>query len=309
LVEKDLNKTEDAKKDYDRSVEIHASDNKLSDSAKVEEEAKLLKFTSLTESSESQKDSKTKIQYANVDIQPQSIFYVNIFPEQKKVHLYKLPPQKNIKDSLITLTNVPPDSIDDKSILRQIAVLDSAIKKDSSNASYYYNRAILYSVMQKYNLSIADYNKSLRLDSTNAITWFGRANTRYKLLELLYSFDAETSIVNEDNPKNYLKRVYVGQTYEMVLSDYSKALTLDPDFTYAWFNKATTKIKMDDYLGAVNDYSIALSCDPTLSDIYYNRGLLYIILHKSADACLDLSKAGELGINASYNVMKRFCYK
>ena len=309
LVEKDLNKTEDSKKDYNKSIEITNSNNSLSDSAKVIEEAKLIKFTKLSENSESQKNSKSKIQYNDVDIQPQSIFYIDQLSGQKKIRLYKLPPKKNIKDSVITLINTPPDSINGKSIFSKINALDSAIVKDSTNASAYFNRAMLYSIMQKYDQSIDDYNKSIRIDSTNAMVWFSRANTRYKLLELLYSFDEETSFVNENNSKNNPKRVYIGQTYEMVLNDYSKALQLDPDFTYALFNKATTKIKMADYKGAIEDYSTALTCEPTLSDIYYNRGLLLIILHNSNDGCIDLSKAGELGITESYNVIKRFCYK
>lgn len=40
-----------------------------------------------------------------------------------------------------------------------------------------------------------------------------------------------------------------------------------------------------------------------------NRGLLFLLLDDQKNACLDLSKAGELGIIESYNVMKRFCYK
>ncbi|MCW3084418.1 MAG: hypothetical protein JWP12_1784 [Bacteroidetes bacterium] len=308
-VEKDLNKPEDSKRDHDKSVEIHNSNTSLSDSARVEESAKLMKFMSLSAGSESQNNSKEKVQYSNADIQPQSIFSVTMFPAQKKFRLYKVP-LKNKKDSVLTLVNTPADSLDEAAVFNKINALTTVIEKDSLNAGNYFNRAILYATVQKYNQSIADYNMSIKLDSTNVMAWFSRANTRYKLLELLYSFDDVPAFDASGNvPKTYQKRVYTDNTYDMVLNDYAKALQLDPEFTYAWFNTATTKIKTNDYKGAVADYTMALSCDPSLSEVYYNRGLLLIVLHDNNNACIDLSKAGELGILEAYNVIKRFCYK
>jgi hypothetical protein len=34
-----------------------------------------------------------------------------------------------------------------------------------------------------------------------------------------------------------------------------------------------------------------------------------ILLSENHDGCLDLSRAGELGIKDAYKVMKRYCYK
>lgn len=310
LVKRDLNKSEDAKKDYDKSVEIRFFNNTLTDSAKFEEKAKLMKLMSLSAGSENQKNIKGKVQFEDVNIQAQSIFSVSVLPTHRNLRWYKLPSQENNKDSVLMLVNNFADSIDEKSVFDKIYTLNAIIEKDSSNAVNYLNRAMLYSTIQRYNQSIADYNKSLLLDSGNAVTWFSRANTRYKLLELMYSFDEEPGLTTNGNiPGIYHKRIYDDHTYQMVVNDYSKALQLDPDFAYAWFNKATTKIKINDFKGAIEDYSMALSCNPKLSEVYYNRGLLLIILHDNTNACRDLSKAGELGIIEAYNVMKRFCYK
>ena len=54
------------------------------------------------------------------------------------------------------------------------------------------------------------------------------------------------------------------------------------------------------------DYDKAIELDPKLADAYYNRGLTHIYLGNNRLGIQDLSKAGELGLYAAYNVIKRF---
>lgn len=42
-----------------------------------------------------------------------------------------------------------------------------------------------------------------------------------------------------------------------------------------------------------------------LGEAYYNRGYLYLMLGNKDAGIADLSKAGELGIVPSYNLLKR----
>jgi hypothetical protein len=141
--------------------------------------------------------------------------------------------------------------------------------------------------------------------------YFSMANTRFKFLEHLHSLDEDVSIisVNSITQGTTLQQIIYDPTCEMIINDYSKTLELDSIFTYAWFNRANAKIFMGDYSGALNDFSKSLLCDSTFSDAYYNRGLVQIFLQDITNGCVDLSKAGELGVLESYNVMKRYCYK
>src|SRR6218665_510584 len=305
LVKKGLNRPAESQSDYLRSKEIHASFDTLSDAKKLEMEARLMKLLTFNGRFEDDKNEKGKIQFENMDVELKPIFSVNLFPVQKQFKLYKVEPGND--KSVIALSN-GADSVDMQSVFNKIDALNLIISKDSSSALSYADRADLYSAVNRYTLSIADYSKSLQLDSSNVITWFSRANARYNLLELLYAFDKQ--VAQSTNPAMpYKKKVYDGLTYELILSDYSKALKLSPDFAYAWFNSATAKAKLEDYTGAIEDYTKALAYDSTLSEVYYNRGLLYLILKDYLSACRDLSKAGEQGITESYSVMKRFCYK
>lgn len=305
LVKKGLNRPEESKTDLNRSKEIHASFDTLSDAKKLEMESRLMKLLAFNGRFEDDKNDKEKIQFENIDVEMKPIFSVNLFPAQKQFRLYKVQPGND--KSVIALSN-SADTVDMESVFSKINALNLIISKDSSDAISYADRADLYSAVNRYTLSIADYSKSLLLDSSNVLTWFSRANARYNLLELLYAFDRQ--VAQSTNPAlPYKKKIYEGLTYELILADYSKALKLSPDFAYAWFNSATIKTKLEDYAGAIADYSKALSYDGTLSEVYYNRGLLYIILKDNVNACRDLSKAGEQGITEAYSVMRRFCYK
>ena len=44
-----------------------------------------------------------------------------------------------------------------------------------------------------------------------------------------------------------------------------------------------------------------------ISDAYYNRGLVQIFLKDKEKGCIDIRKAGELGIPEAYGVIKKYC--
>ena len=82
---------------------------------------------------------------------------------------------------------------------------------------------------------------------------------------------------------------------------------MNPNFIFAWFNMANTKVKKRDYLEAIKDYSKAISLEPDFGEAYFNRGLTRIFLNDLEGGALDLSRAGELGLTEAYNVIKRYC--
>lgn len=46
--------------------------------------------------------------------------------------------------------------------------------------------------------------------------------------------------------------------------------------------------------------------DTDFAEAYFNRGLTYIFIGEEDKGLADLSKAGELGIYRSYNLIQRF---
>ncbi len=89
------------------------------------------------------------------------------------------------------------------------------------------------------------------------------------------------------------------------INDYDKALQLNPRLVYAWFNKGNIFYGVGDFTSAMQCYSEALKIDPEFGEAYFNRGLSYLRGGNRNQAFTDLSKAGELGVLPSYNILKR----
>ena len=95
--------------------------------------------------------------------------------------------------------------------------------------------------------------------------------------------------------------------YKKSLEDYDKALKLNPNLSFAYYNRGNLKLKLKKYQRAIDDYSKAIRLEPKMAEAYYNRALILLYLKENKLACKDLSKAGELGISDAYNVIKRYC--
>ena len=58
---------------------------------------------------------------------------------------------------------------------------------------------------------------------------------------------------------------------------------------------------------SIENYTKAIELYPYMGDAYFNRGLVLIYLKDKEKGCIDLSRAGELGIQDAYGVIKKFC--
>ena len=52
---------------------------------------------------------------------------------------------------------------------------------------------------------------------------------------------------------------------------------------------------------------MAIKLFPGMGDAYFNRGLVLIYLKDKEKGCIDLSRAGELGVDDSYSVISKYC--
>ena len=92
----------------------------------------------------------------------------------------------------------------------------------------------------------------------------------------------------------------------MVLRDLDKVNELQPDFSFAYYNKANILSAQKDFKTAIQLYSKAIEQDRNFAEAYFNRGLTYLYTGEDAKGLSDLSKAGELGIYGAYNLIQRF---
>ena len=74
--------------------------------------------------------------------------------------------------------------------------------------------------------------------------------------------------------KEYCERglaKYKLEDYLGAITDYTKALEIDPQFELAYCFRGNAKSKLEDYVGTIEDYTKALEIDPTDASAYYFR--------------------------------------
>lgn len=173
---------------------------------------------------------------------------------------------------------------------------------DSINISnLYFARAMESALVQDYTSAIDDCTKAIVLQSSFTIAFFCRANWRQKLAEYQRINNDKSDIEAQD--KNSLESKY-GAT--LILRDYDYVMQLNPDFSFAYYNKANILCTQRDFRTAIRYYTDAIKCDGDFAEAYFNRGLTLIYIGETEEGINDLSKAGELGIFQAYNLITRF---
>jgi tetratricopeptide (TPR) repeat protein len=122
-----------------------------------------------------------------------------------------------------------------------------------------------------------------------ALGYFQRGIVRYKILQANAS----------DNALTHQAEI------RAVLADFDKAIELSPRLAVAYYNKGNVLAEMGDYASALSAYNKALELKDDLGEAYYNRGYVYFQLGDKDRGVENLSKAGELGVIPSYNLLKR----
>ena len=91
------------------------------------------------------------------------------------------------------------------------------------------------------------------------------------------------------------------------ISDYTRALEINPRDAEAYYNRGFAKGKSEDYDGAISDYSKAIEINPRLVDAYYNRGNAKELIGDMKGACSDWREASYLGDQDAAKWLKEDC--
>ena len=80
-----------------------------------------------------------------------------------------------------------------------------------------------------------------------------------------------------------------------------------PGIPYILFNLGNLYCLSAEHMQSIEAYTRAIAAYPYMGDAYYNRGLVLIYLKDKEKGCIDLSRAGELGVDDAYAVIKKYC--
>ncbi|MCH5235177.1 MAG: tetratricopeptide repeat protein [Muribaculaceae bacterium] len=160
---------------------------------------------------------------------------------------------------------------------------------------------ITETMLRNYPSALENLDAAIASNPQFTVAFMARGYARYANA----ISDLKIANENKNEEEAFLDRNIYTALLQEALADYDKVLSLNPRVVYAWFNKGNIYYEAQDYTSAMQAYSEAIKIDPEFGEAYFNRGLAYLNSGNKAQAFADLSKAGELGVIPSYNILKR----
>ena len=246
-----------------------------------------------------------RIQNKNVQVKSEPYFVLSYYQRSSEVrrviHYHKSLDQLNAIRELpypLVITNLEK-SLNETEAKKHFDLIDehsAAIGQHPREVLPRFARGLDFLLVQDIDSAIADFTEAIKIDNEFYLAYFMRSVAKIRQLE--YERAENTSA--GESKKN------VVMDYELVLSDLAKVIKLAPDFVYAYYNRARLYFEMKDFEASLSDYNEAIKHNPGFAEAYFNRGLIKLFLGNNEEGIADLSKAGELGLADSYNIIKRF---
>lgn len=222
-------------------------------------------------------------------------YFHYLVDDYNKQHILPSPLHFTLQETPLTaeLVNHHFESIDRLSA--KIDEWENRELKSDDGADLYFARAVEFALVQDYTSAIDDCTKAIVNRQNFTLAFFCRANWRYKQLEYMRS----TGELYDEKYDGKLD-------FEMLLRDYDHVIRLQPDFSFAYYNKANILCTQKDFKDAIRYYTMAIEHDRDFAEAWFNRALTRIYIDDTEAGLNDLSKAGELGIYQAYNLITRF---
>ncbi len=326
--------TASAKRDYDRSMELAQTRVKKSaageddsadkgvfpeltaENSETQEQVKR-RFTSLTTIDDNTRDDRVfnnknirgKVQNRNVTVELEPMFVVTYYtsPTELKQSGDYIREVDDLNYTrmlryLLQVTNHEPSMSDEDAIQSHFSSIDyynSYLATHTPRAIDYFGRAMDFMTTRNYPAAIDDLNRAIALTPDFTVAYLVRSYARY-CDRGNPSADGDSQVPEQAKNMRTMRSDMQG-----VIDDLDMVIKLSPEMAVAYYNKGVVLAELQDYTGAISAFTKALQLRSDLGEAYYNRGYSYLRLGNKDSGVADLSKAGELGIVPSYNLLKR----
>ncbi len=266
------------------------------------------------------------LQHRDIDIRLKPLYKFVITRERDNVN-YAL--QNRYENSLLEkFKNEMPVPVSvtnsDAMVQPQNSAVEAVLYGDSSSAISQARSDFLkglYEVSGKqYNSALAYYDKAVEAESTDryeqyylAFYLMNRAVLRAEMIDFVASIESNVQTLTMDDRGNTRARVNdsVSRTYDYSESvdELKAAAEILGDIPYIHYNLGNLYCLSSQLVESIGSYTKAIELYPKMGDAYYNRGLVLIYLKDKEKGCIDLSLAGELGVQEAYSVINKYCEK
>lgn len=183
--------------------------------------------------------------------------------------------------------------------------------RTTDDAYTWFAKGMLEREERHFNQALEDYNRAIERAPEEVFFYLNRGTLQADMIDFLASLEENVQILTLDDAGTTRARVQDRNVrtydYSQAIGDIVKASMLLPDNPFIYYNLGNLFCYANDLPEAIRQYEKALELYPNLSEAYYNRGLVLIYLKDLEKGCIDMSKAGELGITDAYSVIRKYC--
>ena len=258
------------------------------------------------------------VQNDNIEVEPMPMFTLSYYARENKLNgkIHYIREIGDINDTRLlpaTLTLVSGEpQLDEEAIKLHFADIEyynSLLSSAKPRSVDHFARGLDYLLVKNPDAAITDADAAIALSPQFMLAYMLRADAHYMQYRMAQARDASTTELLAGAPdaksQAMLRQRQDITTLDLMVADLDQAIKLSPKNVYAHFNKGNAYMLQGDYTSAISCYSTAIELKPDLGEAYYNRGLMYLRMGNKSLGVADLSKAGELGVLPSYNVLKR----
>ena len=187
------------------------------------------------------------------------------------------------------------------------------------SAEDYFLRAMYDYDTKQFNSSLNYYGRAVEESEAkgtieslySSFYHMNRGALRAEMIDFISSIESNVQVLSMDDSGNTRARVkdQVSRQYDYsdAIRDMKKAAEIVPDIPYVYYNLGNLYCLSSEHINSIENYSKAIDLYPYMGDAYFNRGLVLIYLKDKEKGCIDLSRAGELGVQDAYSVIKKYC--
>ena len=189
---------------------------------------------------------------------------------------------------------------------------------DEGSGQNSFLKALYETLSRQYNSALNYYDSAIETEQSGDIAglykafyYMNRGVLRSEMIDFISSIESNVQVLTMDDSGTTRARVkdQVSQIYDYstAIADMKTACEIVDDIPYIYFNLGNLYCLTAEHIASIDNYTKAIELYPYMGDAYYNRGLVLIYLKDKEKGCIDLSRAGELGVAEAYSVIKKYC--